>query len=84
MKEKGGLSGLIEGHHITITIVVRCELIGKNDQVLTLELVKDRSCVLVCLKVCDAQGIVQMFAQVSRQPHSHLIVNVGDGSLRSR
>ena len=52
MKEKGSLSGLVKGHHITI--IVRCELIGKNDQVLTLKLVKDRSCVLVCLKVCDA------------------------------
>ena len=52
MKEKGSLSGLIKSHHITI--IVGCELIGKNDQVLTLKLVKDRSCVLVCLKVGDA------------------------------
>ena len=51
MEKKSSLRGLIEGHHITI--IVRCELIGENDQVLTLELVEDRSCVLVCLKVCD-------------------------------
>ena len=51
MEEKGGLCGLIKCHHVTI--IVRCKLVRKNDQVLTLKLVKDRSCVLVCLKVCD-------------------------------
>ena len=82
MKEQGSLGLLVQSHKVTV--VVGGELIGKNDQVLTLELLQDGIFVLVSLEVRQVQVRCQLVAQVFGHLDTHSIIDVRDGLVNAR
>ena len=76
MEKKRGLGLLVERHQIAV--VLASQLVGKNDQVLALELSYDRIFVLVGLKIRQVQVCSQLVAQVLGHLDSHLVINVGN------
>ena len=73
---------LVQSHKVTI--IVGRELIGENDQVLTLKLLQDGIFVLVRLEVRQIQVRCQLVAQILGHLDTHSIIDVRNGLVDAR